>query len=107
VGACMRKPRSAIIFLVFLIFGLALAVPPEDMQGTAYDESESPPYEGTTSISTDIPATADHAGQEPLTSSELGLGVRPLSNTARVLTPEANRYADARVSSALLCTLRC
>ena len=107
LGACMRKPRSALVFFVLLIFSLALAVPAEDAPETTYDESESLPYEGTTSISTNISVTAELAGQEPLTYSGFGLGVRPLPSSARILTPEANRYTDARVSSALLCTLRC
>jgi hypothetical protein len=103
----MRKPRCALLLFVFLILGLSLGVPAQDVPETTYDESESLPYEGTPSISTKIAATVAHPAHELLTYSQFGLGARPLSNTARVLATEAHGLADARVSSALLCTLRC
>ena len=41
----MRKPRSAFVLLLLLGFSVPLAIPAEDAPETAYDESESLPYE--------------------------------------------------------------
>ena len=43
----MRNARSAIVFLVILTMGLSLSVLPEDVAETAFDESETQPYETT------------------------------------------------------------
>ena len=43
----MRNARSAIVFLVILTLGLSLGVLPEDVAETAFDESETLPYEST------------------------------------------------------------
>lgn len=43
----MRKPRFALILFELLGFGVFLAVPAEDVPETAYDESQSLPYEST------------------------------------------------------------
>jgi hypothetical protein len=50
----MRKPGSVLIICVLLAFGASLAVPAEDVPETAYDESESLPYEGTPLFSTTL-----------------------------------------------------
>jgi len=47
----MRKPRSILVLLLLLAFGVSLAVPPDDMPETTYDESETLPYEGTPQFS--------------------------------------------------------
>jgi hypothetical protein len=43
----MRNARSAIVFLVVLTLGLSLAVVAENLPETAFDESETQPYEST------------------------------------------------------------
>ncbi len=43
----MNRPRSPIVFLVILTISLSVAVLPEDVAETAFDESEALPYEGT------------------------------------------------------------
>ena len=43
----MRKLRCLLAVLVALVFGLSLAVSAEDVPDTAYDESDSLPYEIT------------------------------------------------------------
>jgi hypothetical protein len=42
----MRKPLSTLVLLLLLGFCVSLTVPAEDVPGTAYDESETLPYEG-------------------------------------------------------------
>ena len=57
----MFKLRSALVLLVALFVSLAFAVPAEDVPETAYDESESLPYESTPVISIAVPETAEQA----------------------------------------------
>jgi len=57
----MRTACSTVVFLMILTMGLSLAVLPQDIPGTAFDESESPPYETTLLFS---------------------IGVRPMAATA-------------------------
>jgi len=51
----MRTPRSALVILLLLGFGLPLAVPAEDVPETPYDESEALPYERTPLFSIAVP----------------------------------------------------
>lgn len=44
------KGRYGIVFFVILTLGVSLAVPPEDLPETAFDESEMLPYETTPSF---------------------------------------------------------
>jgi hypothetical protein len=55
----MRKPRSAFVLLLLLVFGVSLAVPAEDVPETPYDESETLPYEGTPLFSIVVPQASD------------------------------------------------
>jgi hypothetical protein len=50
----MRKASSILVLFVLLAFGASLAVPAEDVPETAYDESESLPYEMTPPLSGDL-----------------------------------------------------
>ena len=43
----MRKPCSILLLCLLLGFGVSVVVPAEDVQETAYDESESLPYQST------------------------------------------------------------
>ena len=51
----MAKARSVLVLLVALMLGLCLAVPAEDVPETAYDESDSLPFQGTLPFSVEIP----------------------------------------------------
>jgi len=50
----MRHPRSVLAFLLLLGLSVFLVVPAEDLPETAYDESESMPYEMTPLLSGDL-----------------------------------------------------
>jgi hypothetical protein len=50
----MRRASSILVLFVLLAFGASLAVPAEDVPETAYDESESLPYEMTPPLSGDL-----------------------------------------------------
>ena len=43
----MSRSRSVLVLLIALVLGVFFAIPAEDLPETAYDESESLPYEGT------------------------------------------------------------
>ncbi len=43
----MRKPRSVLVLLLLLVFGVFVVVPAEDIPETLHDESETLPYEST------------------------------------------------------------
>lgn len=51
----MNGPRSVLILLVTLVLGASFVLPQEDLPETAYDESESLPYEGTPVFSVALP----------------------------------------------------
>ncbi len=67
----MRKPRCALIFLVLLVLGLSLAVPAEDLPETAYDESETLPFEGTSLFSTEVPQASARIAKADLSCDSL------------------------------------
>jgi hypothetical protein len=50
----MKRPCFLLILFVLLGFGASLAVPTEDLPETAYDESESLPYETTPPLCGDL-----------------------------------------------------
>jgi len=54
----MRRRCSILVFCVLLGFGMSLAVPAEDVPETAYDESETLPYNGTPLFSIAAPQTS-------------------------------------------------
>lgn len=102
----MRWPRSALILFVLLAFGLSLAVPAEDLLETACEESETQPYEGLAPFAIVLVQAAARTTQEVLGSSLHQS--RPISLlAASVHDSSLNRSSNVRVSSALLCTLRC
>jgi len=43
----VREVRLALVFVLAMVLGLFLAVPAEDVPETAFDESETQPYEGS------------------------------------------------------------
>jgi len=57
----MRRASSILVLSVLLGFGVSLAVPAEDVPETAYDESESLPFESTPVVSMAAPKTFEEA----------------------------------------------
>ena len=102
----MRRPCSILVLCVLLGFGVCLVVPPEDVQETAYDESEGLPYEGAPLFSIVVPLVAARTTQAVPSFLHLKLDA-PSPFAAAVRDTDTNRSADARVSLALLCTLLC
>ena len=102
----MRKPRFALILFVLLFFGLSLAVPAEDLAETAYDESETSPYEIT-------PLFSNLMSQAAASTGAVGSVVCLRSGTplrgvlTRITDRDSHRSAKSRVAQALLCTLLC
>ena len=50
----MRKPRSVVVILLLLVFGVSVVLPAEDVPETPYDESEALPYEMPPPLSGDL-----------------------------------------------------
>jgi len=63
----VRKLRSGFVLLLAIILGLSLAAVPEDVPETAFDESETPPYESTPLFSIVVPQVAAQAPEDGLT----------------------------------------
>jgi len=103
----VTKPPFAIVFLMIITLGLPLCFSAGDLPETAYDESETLPYESTPTVSIVAQTVAARTTQRPLSSSHLKPGAPSLFAPARVLDTDANRSAVARASLTLLCTLRC
>ena len=101
------KPRFAIVFLMFLALGLSMGLPAEDVLETTYDESEAVPYEGTALFSIAAPTVAARTTQDVPSSLRLEPGASSTFVPARAHDTDANRFADARPSLTLLCTLLC
>jgi hypothetical protein len=101
------KPGFAVVFLIILALGLPLGFLPEDVPETAYDESEALPYEGTPLFSIVVVQVATRTTQEPLSFLHRNPGAPSLFSRTRIPDTNAKRSAVVRVSSALLCTLRC
>jgi len=100
----MRRPCSAFIFFVLLVFGVSLAVPAEDVPETSYDESETLPYEGTPLFSIAAPLVASRTTQAAPGSLQPGFGNPFLFAPACVCDADAR---DTRISLALICILLC
>jgi len=102
----MKAPSSAIVFLVILAMGLSLAVLPEDLAETAFDESETMPYDNAPRFSiVTVPAAAPEV---PAVRSAVGVGEGTLFRfPANHISGRDNPSRDASRMSALLCNLRC
>ena len=103
----MRSLWAILVLLVFLGFGVSLAVPAEDVPETAYDESEGLPYEGTPLFSVVVPQAAARTTRAVPNSSRDELGAPSPLPSAGVCDADALRPANARNSLALCCTLLC
>jgi len=102
----MRKSRSIVALLLFLGFGTSLAVPAEDLPETAYDESETLPYESTPLFSTAaLPAVARRLQSAPSFRSPLGPSYRTRGDRGRTKRRELAAHA-ANNLTLLDCQLR-
>jgi hypothetical protein len=98
----VRRARTCLIFFVLLVLGLSPVVPAEDLPNTAYDESETQPYESSPSISNLMGQTAS-ATQTALSETQ-AVGNVPRVQTStpflRSVKPatraEARRFTGAR-----------
>ena len=98
----MRKPRTALILCVLVVFGMSLGFPAEDLTDTAYDESETLPFEEMSAL-LNVTAASDAA------QTILGLlSSCPLKRrVASVFTPAHVLDADVPVELTQLSALRC
>jgi hypothetical protein len=103
----MRRPCFILILFVLLGFGLSLAVPAEDVPETAYDESETLPYESTPPVSIVVSLGAARTTHAVPNSLHHKIVAPSLFSSARARDADANRSANAGISLALLCTLLC
>ncbi len=86
----MREPRSVLVLLLLLVFGVSVVVPAEDVPETPYDESEQLPYEGTPLFSMAIP----EASARMITAAEL-IGGSPLGATSLTKRGQRRRENNA------------
>jgi len=62
----MGRAYSALVLFVVLVFGMFVAFPVDDLPDTAYDESESLPFENAPAALTAASETLAMAPAEPL-----------------------------------------
>jgi hypothetical protein len=75
LGARMRECAFTFVLLAALVVGLSLAIPPEDLPETPYDESEELPYDCTPLFCIDVvleSARAPQAVSQPGSLCQLG-----------------------------------
>lgn len=98
----MSKPTSTLVLLVLLL--LSLVIPAEDLLGTAYDESDTQPYERA-SVTLDVvlsPASSE-------TDRENLFGVYPSASPYSMRKGNADRHrtAEIKVTPSLFRILLC
>ena len=89
----MRGTRYVLVLLVAFAFGLSFALPTEDVPETAYDESESLPYESVPLSSSEV--LAEHAQALHSTAifhSQLQLGCVTKRDGIRAEQEERSMY---------------
>jgi hypothetical protein len=103
--------HPCLVFFVLLVLGISPAIPAEDLPDTAYDESETQPYESIPSIPNLMAQTASatqtalaetqDVGSAPRlqTSTPFLSGAEPLART------DAPRFTGARALLAQVSTL--
>jgi hypothetical protein len=104
--------RSCLAFFVILVFGVVSpAFPPEDLPSTAYNESDTQPYELNLPDSSVIAETAS-ASQKLLHETESARAALPLQEAIpfavaakRSLRSNSSRFTGARTLLAQVCTL--
>ena len=104
----MRSARSAIVFLVILTMGLSLSVLPEDVAETAFDESDTQPYESTALFSIIVRLAAARTAADGLTGVS-PLRFAPVTGCSGCRLPYERLLAhpDSDSLTILDCSLRC
>jgi hypothetical protein len=106
----MRRVYSCLVLFVLLILGTSSAMVAEDLPDTPYDESETQPYESSTSIPNLMGQTA-WATQTALsetedTQSTLSLQTSILFRLGAKTNPRCDTpFTSARSLLTLVCTL--
>jgi hypothetical protein len=96
----MRKPRSVLVLLLLLVFGVSLAVTAEDVPETPYDESETLPYESTPTLSNEVLQESGRAlPPTPIFASSFDTGF--MTRRAEILAERSERSAHA-ISDSLI-----
>ena len=103
----VKKVRFVFVLSLAIGLGLFLAVPAEDEPETAFDESETLPYESTPLFSIEVPQAAGPEAQEVRRVRDLRSGALSPFTPARINGEDATRAPNVRGALALLCTLRC
>ena len=101
------KASTILVFFALLGFGVCLSIPAEDVPETAYDESETLPYESAALVSIVVPLEAPRTTSTQLMSLPSELVGPSLLTLAGFRDTDAHRSFNARISLALLCTLLC
>lgn len=102
----MRKWRSGPILCVLLVFSLALPISSaEDLLETIYDESEAQPSEGVPLFAVTLAAVTSRPQELSISQDSFAAS----SNAARERDREqlTLRSCSGRLSSSLLCIMRC
>ncbi len=103
----VKVARFASVLLLTIVLGLFLTVPAEDIPETAFDESETPAYEGTPVFSIEVPQAAALEAQDVRNAAELRSGALSRLTSTRSNGKDATRSPNIRHALALLSTLRC
>jgi len=104
----VRKLRLGFVFLLAIILGLSLATVPEDAPETAFDESETLPYETTPLFSIVVPQAAAQAPEDRQTRVSAP-AVSPLTELRgrRLQGEKVAVHPDSHPLTVLHCSLRC
>ena len=103
----MKKVRFAFVLSLAIVLGLFLAVPVEDIPETAFDESETPAYEGTPLFAIEVPQTAAPEAQDMRNAAELRSGALSRLTSSRINGKDADSSPNVRDARALFSILRC
>ena len=103
----MKTVRFVFVLLLTVVLGLFLAVPAEDVPETAFDESETLPYEGTPLFSIEVPLAAAPQAQDVRSAVDLRSGALSPFTSTRINAKDAARSPAVRDALAMLSILRC
>ena len=107
MSTSVKTVRFAFVLLVTMVLGLFLAVPAEDVPETAFDESETLPYQGTPLFSIEVPPAAAPKAQDVRSAVDLRAGTLSPFTSRRINAKDAAQSANVRDALALLSILRC
>jgi hypothetical protein len=104
----MRNARSAIVFWLILTMGLSLSILPEDVAETAFDESETQPYESTALFSMVVRLVATRTAEGGLNFVSV-LRCAPATGCCQCPLPyeRVSTQSDSDSLTILDCSVRC